>query len=128
MHELRVSGLDPATGTFALHVRCGGGTYVRTLIVDLARAVGSAAHEPLPLALALALALTFAYTSQLGPRHSYPLALRQRVQASPLLPSSPFGEAGRPRCHVFVAERGGHEPQLGEVRLARLLDEVAHLS
>ena len=58
MHELRVSGLDPASGTFALHVRCGGGTYVRTLIVDLARAVGSAAHEPLTLALALALALT----------------------------------------------------------------------
>lgn len=44
VHELRVSGLDPATGTFALHVRCGGGTYVRTLIVDLARAVGSGAH------------------------------------------------------------------------------------
>jgi len=56
VHELRVSDLDPATGTFALHVCCGGGTYVRTLIVDLARAVGSAAHEPLTAALAPALA------------------------------------------------------------------------
>jgi len=43
VHELRVSAPD-ATGRFELHVRCGGGTYVRTLIVDLARAVGSGAH------------------------------------------------------------------------------------
>ena len=44
VHELRVSAFDAHTGRFQLHVRCGGGTYVRTLIVDLARAVGSAAH------------------------------------------------------------------------------------
>ena len=44
VHELRVSAFDSHTGRFELHVRCGGGTYVRTLIVDLARAVGSAAH------------------------------------------------------------------------------------
>mmetsp|Transcript_30463 Transcript_30463/g.93094 ORF Transcript_30463/g.93094 Transcript_30463/m.93094 type:complete len:352 (-) Transcript_30463:84-1139(-) len=44
IHHLEVTHLDEATGTFGLNVRCGGGTYVRTLIVDLARAVGSAAH------------------------------------------------------------------------------------
>ena len=48
VHELRVSSLDRDTGTFGLHVCCGGGTYVRTLIVDLARAVGSGAHNPNP--------------------------------------------------------------------------------
>ena len=69
VHELGVSGLDPATGTFALHVRCGGGTYVRTLIVDLARAVGSAAHEPLTLTLALALALALVLVLALTPSH-----------------------------------------------------------
>jgi len=71
VHELRVSGLDPATGTFALHVRCGGGTYVRTLIVDLARAASSAAHEPLTPALTLApaLALTTDPGSGLDPDH-----------------------------------------------------------
>ena len=47
VHELRVSSLDDQ-GRFQLHVRCGGGTYVRTLIVELARSVGSAAHEPWP--------------------------------------------------------------------------------
>eukprot|EP00965_Chrysotila_dentata_P233656 6199714-Pleurochrysis_carterae.AAC.6 len=39
-----VRDFDAASGEFELVVECGGGTYVRTLIVDLARAVGSAAH------------------------------------------------------------------------------------
>jgi len=42
--ELLVSAYDEETGELELSVRCSGGTYVRTLIVDLARAVGSAAH------------------------------------------------------------------------------------
>jgi len=44
VHRLEVRDFDAASGEFELVVECGGGTYVRTLIVDLARAVGSAAH------------------------------------------------------------------------------------
>lgn len=44
VHALRVARLDETSGTFHLMVRCSGGTYVRTLIEDLGRAVGSAAH------------------------------------------------------------------------------------
>ena len=58
------------------------------------------------------------YMSQLNTcrTHPYPPhALHQRVQAQrPPLPSSSHRWAGRPRRHVVVAERGGHEPQLGE--------------
>ena len=50
------------------------------------------------------------------------------VLASLSVIESSLGEAGRPRRHIVVAERGGHEPQLGEVRLPHLLDEVAHLA
>jgi len=44
VYSMDVTNFDEAQGTFDLSIRCGGGTYVRTLIVDLARAVGSAAH------------------------------------------------------------------------------------
>ena len=44
VHRLAVSGLDATTGEFDLEVRCSGGTYVRTLIEDIGREVGSAAH------------------------------------------------------------------------------------
>ena len=44
VHRLAVHSFDRATGEFGLDVRCSGGTYVRTLIEDLGRAVGSAAH------------------------------------------------------------------------------------
>merc|ERR1712070_721255 len=41
---LSVSNFDESTGEFEMNVHCGGGAYVRTLIVDLARAVGTCAH------------------------------------------------------------------------------------
>jgi tRNA pseudouridine55 synthase len=44
VHRLQVLSFDGATGEFELSVSCGGGTYVRTLIVCIGRAVGSAAH------------------------------------------------------------------------------------
>ena len=44
VYSLRVSGFEPSTGQFDIAVRCGGGTYVRSLIVELGRAVGSSAH------------------------------------------------------------------------------------
>jgi tRNA pseudouridine55 synthase len=51
VHELRADALeeqDASDGTRALvadlYVECGGGTYIRALIVDLARALGTAAH------------------------------------------------------------------------------------
>ena len=44
VHKLQVRAFDAASGEFELAVRCGGGTYVRTLILDIGRAVGSAAH------------------------------------------------------------------------------------
>jgi tRNA pseudouridine55 synthase len=44
VHRLDVGAFDEASGEFDLGVRCSGGTYVRTLIEELGRAVGSAAH------------------------------------------------------------------------------------
>ena len=44
VHKLVVSDYDAASGTFGLDVSCGGGTYVRSLIEQLGRDVGSAAH------------------------------------------------------------------------------------
>lgn len=42
IHELRLTGFGP--GFFELDLRCSKGTYVRTLIEDLAAAVGQCAH------------------------------------------------------------------------------------
>ena len=39
-----VAGSDAAVDELRVHIRCGGGTYVRSLARDLARSVGSAAH------------------------------------------------------------------------------------
>lgn len=44
VHRLDVAAFDAATGIFELDVSCSGGTYIRTLITDMARDVGSAAH------------------------------------------------------------------------------------
>lgn len=44
VHRLEVSGYDSAAGAFDLEVSCSGGTYVRTLIADIAKEVGSAGH------------------------------------------------------------------------------------
>ena len=44
VHALRVHSFEPASGEFGLDVRCSGGTYVRSLIEDMGRAVDSAAH------------------------------------------------------------------------------------
>lgn len=44
VHRLQVLTFDTSTGEFELDISCGGGTYVRTLIVSMGRAVGSAAH------------------------------------------------------------------------------------
>lgn len=42
IHELRVDTWDPVQPTF--YVRCSKGTYIRTLIEDIAQAAGSLAH------------------------------------------------------------------------------------
>ena len=42
--HVNYSTLRQASGQFTLEVSCSGGTYIRTLIVDIARAVSSAAH------------------------------------------------------------------------------------
>lgn len=44
VHDLRLSPLEHETGAVEMQITCGGGTYVRSLVVDLGRAVGSAAH------------------------------------------------------------------------------------
>ena len=44
VHHLGVRNFDGASGAFNLDVRCSGGTYVRSLIEEMGRAVGSAAH------------------------------------------------------------------------------------
>jgi tRNA pseudouridine55 synthase len=42
IHALRLTAFEP--GAFALDVRCSKGTYIRTLVEDLAAAVGQCAH------------------------------------------------------------------------------------
>lgn len=44
VYGMTVSNFDPAAGTFDLDVQCSGGTYIRSLITEMGRAVGSAAH------------------------------------------------------------------------------------
>jgi len=44
VHRLEVCKYDSEHGLFELDVSCSGGTYVRSLITDMARDVGSAAH------------------------------------------------------------------------------------
>lgn len=44
VHRLDVDSYDAESGEFELSISCGGGTYVRTLITDMARDVGSAAY------------------------------------------------------------------------------------
>ena len=44
VHHLSLEAVDLEAGTFDLNIRCSGGTYVRSLIVDIARELGSAAH------------------------------------------------------------------------------------
>lgn len=51
VHDLRAASLEERAGADGLRrleadllVECGGGTYIRSLIVDLARALGTAAH------------------------------------------------------------------------------------
>ena len=44
VERLQITNFNSKTGAFEFDVVCGGGTYVRTLAVDLARRVHSAAH------------------------------------------------------------------------------------
>lgn len=44
VHELSLSGYDPENRSATFHVSCSGGTYVRTLISDLADALGTGAY------------------------------------------------------------------------------------
>ena len=44
IHELRLTGVDPATGEAAIAVACSSGTYVRAIARDLGRALGTRAH------------------------------------------------------------------------------------
>jgi tRNA pseudouridine55 synthase len=44
IHSLELTGYDAAERIITVEVSCGSGTYVRTLISDLARAVGSDAY------------------------------------------------------------------------------------
>ena len=44
VYELTVGAFDAQAGTFDLTVQCSGGTYIRSLIVEIGRAVESAAH------------------------------------------------------------------------------------
>lgn len=44
VHDLTLDNYDPETGEAQFYVRCGGGTYVRSLVADVAEAVGSGAY------------------------------------------------------------------------------------
>jgi tRNA pseudouridine55 synthase len=44
VHSLSLSGLDPGTRTATFEISCGSGTYVRTLVSDLAEFLGTGAY------------------------------------------------------------------------------------
>jgi len=44
VHSLLIESFDAASGEFELSVACSGGTYIRSIIVDMARGAGSTAH------------------------------------------------------------------------------------
>lgn len=44
VHEFALSSYDRVSGAAEFFVRCGGGTYVRSLVADLARSAGSGAY------------------------------------------------------------------------------------
>ena len=89
VHALELVELEPAAGGVALahiSVRCGKGTYVRTLAADLGRAVGVPAHLS---ALRRTGAGPFGLDEALGLAEIEALALRDRAAlAARLLPLS----------------------------------------
>jgi len=44
LEDIRLQTFDAPSGRFAIHVRCHKGTYIRSLIRDIGRVLGSAAH------------------------------------------------------------------------------------
>ena len=44
IHDLAVTSVDPAAGTFGIEVTCSSGTYVRTLAADIGAALDGGAH------------------------------------------------------------------------------------
>ena len=44
VHRLELAGFDPKDQTATFHISCSSGTYIRTLIDDLARSLGSGAY------------------------------------------------------------------------------------
>jgi tRNA pseudouridine55 synthase len=105
VHALALLAFEPAREGLArarLHVRCGKGTYVRTLAADLGRALGVPAHleglrrteaGPFGIAAALPLAEAEALLASSGPE-----ALRARLvppaEALAFLPAARLDEAG----------------------------------
>jgi tRNA pseudouridine55 synthase len=105
VHALELVSFEPAREGLArarLRVRCGKGTYVRTLAVDLGRALGVPAHlealrrveaGPFAIAAALPLAEAEALLASGGPE-----ALRARLvqpaEALAFLPAARLDEAG----------------------------------
>jgi tRNA pseudouridine55 synthase len=71
IHTLALKDVDPTEVTATFEVSCTSGTYVRTLIHDLATALGSAPTSPLSAATASAIS---------------PSTTPQPPQSSPLIP------------------------------------------
>ncbi len=90
VYSLSVGEYDAASGSFELEVRCSGGTYVRSLIEEMGRAVGSAAH------------MTALERTQHGPFCAAGGAVEARLRASEAeravgvvpVQSHDFGDAG----------------------------------
>lgn len=102
---VRVEALDleAATGeTFTLRVVCGPGTYIRTLVEDLARAAGTVAHVESLVRLAVG-----------------PFAL-ERAAGLDALVAAPSGERARVLLPVAAALPPGPDVALEEAELTAL--------
>ncbi|MBA2715228.1 MAG: tRNA pseudouridine(55) synthase TruB, partial [Rubrobacteraceae bacterium] len=102
VHELRLKSLDPAEQTATFELSCSSGTYVRTLIADLATHLGSGAYLT---------ALRRTSVGRLGVGNSsHPQNLDQQTLHNHIIPALqvvahlpwvavPEGESRRQVCH-----------------------------
>lgn len=97
---------DVTDAGFTLEVSCGAGTYVRTLVEDLARAVGTLAHVTTLVRLAVG-SLTRARAVDLSTLASTPPAERSRflLPVSAALPPGPTFQLEDPELAALVHGR-----------------------
>jgi tRNA pseudouridine55 synthase len=129
VHSFTLTSFDPAGEAATFDISCTSGTYVRTLIADLAASLGSGAYLT---ALCRTTVGHLSLEDALGPHELTPATLHNRI-IQPLevvdhLPGVAVSEVGRKSvCHGGRMERrgveGSYRVMFGEELLAVYRDE-----